>query len=192
MAKLYFRHGPMDSAKTLNLLAVAHNYRSQGKRVAIMKPQIDRRSGARVESRSGLSAEADYVITGASSGIIDFITPICDELVCILVDEVQFLSPSDIDILRWIVDDLNIPVICYGLRSDFLKRSFAGSRRLFEVADTIEEIRTICSEPTCGSKAVFNARIGEDGKIDRSLDLPQVQIGFHFKPLCSRCYHADS
>ncbi|MEM6605941.1 MAG: thymidine kinase, partial [Pseudomonadota bacterium] len=127
MAKLYFRHGTMSSGKTLNLLAVAHNYEQKGERVVVIRPRLDRRFGAgAVASRVGLSREADVLVEDDTA--LDF--EVFRGAACVLVDEAQFLSPEVVDQLRVLTLDLDIPVICYGLRTDFQTRAFSGSGRL--------------------------------------------------------------
>jgi thymidine kinase len=153
MAKLYFRYGVVSSAKTLNLLAVAHNYQLQGKRVVIIKPKLDTRFGEDVvASRAGLSAKADVLVDG--DNIPDIRT---DNLSCVLVDEAQFLAPGMIDHLHHVAHLMYVPVICYGLRTDFRRRLFPASQRLFELADSIEEVKTTCFY--CNRKATFNQRM---------------------------------
>ncbi|MEK7485222.1 MAG: thymidine kinase [Planctomycetota bacterium] len=153
MAKLYFRYGTMGSAKTLNLLAVAHNYSQQNKKVILMKPKLDERFGSEIiHSRAGLSKKADVLLEPATRlNPEDF-----RGVDCILVDEAQFLSKSVIDQLREITQTQNIPIICYGLRTDFRSHLFEGSQRLIEVSDTIEEIKTTCA--FCNKKAIFNLK----------------------------------
>ena len=181
MAKLYFRYGTMDSAKTLNLLAVAHNYRKQGKRVMLMKPRLDDRFGAtRIASRSGLSAEADL--------LVDETTPLPPSLFegyhCVLVDEAQFLAPEAVLALRRATIDPGVPVICYGLRTDFRTRLFPGAQRLMELADRIEEVKVTCQY--CNGKAICNLRMA-DGKA--AVDGPTVQLGdTEYHPVCWRHY----
>ncbi|MEM7606902.1 MAG: thymidine kinase [Myxococcota bacterium] len=157
VAKLYFRYGTMDSAKTLNLLAVAHNYRKQGKSCSLMKPRIDDRFGAEmIRSRSGLEAEADVVLGPGERLPVDrFVGQDC-----VLVDEAQFLEEHIIDALRDLTIDHGVPVICYGLRTDFMRKLFPGSRRLLELADSIEEVKVTCFE--CGKKAVFTCVLPTD------------------------------
>ena len=182
MAKLYWRYGTMDSAKTLNLLAVAHNYRKQGKRVALAKPRLDDRFGAdRIASRSGLESKADHLLdrdTRLNSA--DF-----EGLDCVLVDEAQFLSAFVVDQFRALTRKLDLPVICYGLRTDFRTQLFEGSRRLFEVADRIEEVKVTCQY--CNRKAIFNMRLvgGEP-----AYEGVQVQLGGDesYVPVCYACY----
>src|SRR5262245_22954465 len=138
MAKLYVRHGTMGSAKTMNLLAVAHNYRSQGKRVMLLKPLCDTRfSEKTIVSRSGLSIDADRRLSRDSAlEPADF-----EGMSCVLVDEAQFLSAAVVEQLRGLTLRPGVPVICYGLRTDFQSRLFEGSKRLLELADSIEEIK---------------------------------------------------
>lgn len=184
MAKLYFRYGTMDSAKTMNLLAVAHNYRKQGKRVLLIKPRLDDRFGKQtIASRSGLEAEADLLLEdgatldpGAFRG-----------LDCVLVDEAQFLAPAVIEQLRRISVDPGVPVICYGLRTDFQTRLFPGSKRLLELADRIEEVKVTCQY--CQKKATFNLRL-VDGVA--AVDGPQIQLGADdtYVPVCWHHYES--
>ncbi len=182
MAKLYFRHGTMGSAKTLNLLAVAHNYRAQGKRVLVMKPRLDVRFGTKdIASRAGLRAEADLMVDRDT--VLDG-KPF-EDISCVLVDEAQFLSASVVDQLRAITRTHGVPVICYGLRTDFQTRLFEGSQRLLELADSIEEVKVTCQ--FCNRKAIFNMRF-EDGKA--TLEGAQVKLGAEetYAPVCFVCF----
>lgn len=183
MAKLYFRYGAMGSAKTLNLLAVRHNYELQGKKVILMKPRRDDRFGAQlVKSRAGLSYEADILIDDDTT----FEEGLFKGLHCVLVDEGQFLSPLVVDALREVTYEFDVPVIAYGLRTDFSTKLFPGSRRLMELADAIEEIKTTCM--FCNRKAVFNLRHDESGRA--IVEGPQVVLGADAKysPVCHGCY----
>ena len=177
MAKLYFRYGTMDSAKTMNLLAVAHNYRKQGKKVLLIKPRLDARFGkATIASRSGLAADADLLVDGPElpAGALD-------GLDCVLVDEAQFLDPKIIEAFRRATVDPGVPIICYGLRTDFQTHLFPASKRLLELADRIEEVKVTCQY--CAKKATFNLRlIGDMAAIDG----PQVQLGAdeQYVPVC--------
>ena len=178
MAKLYFRYGTMDSAKSMNLLAVAHNYRKQGKRVVMMKPRLDTRFGAgKISSRSGLEAEADVMVDD------DTVLDPRDfaGLDCVLVDEAQFLSPSLIEDLRRITVDPGVPVICYGLRTDFRTKLFPGAQRLMELADGIEEVKVTCQY--CQKKAICNLRFVNGTP---TVVGPQIQLGAdeHYAPVC--------
>lgn len=183
MAKLYFRYGTMGSAKTLNLLAVAHTYESQNKKVLVLKPSLDERFGKDlVRSRSGLQKEA-HVLVSASTRLTH--TQL-SELSCILVDEAQFLSPDFVEHLREISIFANIPVICFGLRSDFKTHSFPGSRRLLELADCIEEIKSTCQH--CNKKAVYNMRLVNGKGVKEG---PQVLLGAEesYQAVCASCYY---
>jgi len=178
VAKLYFRYGTMDSAKSMNLLAVAHNYRKQGKRILLMKPRLDTRFGAsKISSRSGLEAEADVMIDGDTTlDPADFAG-----VDCVLVDEAQFLPPPVIEDLRRITVDPGVPVICYGLRTDFRTNLFPGAQRLMELADRIEEVKVTCQY--CHRKAICNLRFVNGAPTVRG---PQVQLGAeeHYAPVC--------
>jgi thymidine kinase len=182
MAKLYFRHGTMGSAKTLNLLAVAHNYRQQGKRVLLLKPQLDVRFGAgEIVSRAGLNAEADLLVD--ASTVLD--PELFRGIDCVLVDEAQFLSAAMIDQLRTLTRTPGLPVICYGLRTDFRTRLFEGSRRLLEIADSIEEVKVTCH--FCNRKAIFNMRFVGGTPTRHGA---QIELGGDEKymPVCYACY----
>lgn len=182
MAKLYFRYGTVGSAKTLNLLAVTHNYQQQNKKVILLKPKLDDRFGAQeVTSRAGLSKNADILISNDT--VLD--ESKFADADCIVVDEAQFLTKTMIDQFRSIATTHNIPVICYGLRTDFRGNLFEGSQRLFEIADSIEEIKTTCAY--CNRKAIFNLKL-IDGKA--TLSGPKIELGAEEKylPACSNCY----
>ena len=155
MAKLYYRYGAMGSSKTANALMVKYNYEERGQKVLLTKPAIDTRDGINiVKSRCGL--ESPCIL----------FNEITDETVkgysCVIVDEAQFLSKQQVEFIIHIVDDLNIPVVCYGLRADFKGNLFEGSAALLASADTIEEVKTIC---WCGKKATYNARFDNSGKV---------------------------
>ncbi len=182
MAKLYFRHGAMDSAKTMNLLAVAHNYRKQGKRVVLIAPELDDRFGrGRISSRAGLEAEADLLVKNDT--VLD--AKSFEGVDCILVDEVQFLAPAIIDQLWFLKLQLGVPVICYGLRTDFRTRLFPGAQRLMELADSIEEIKVTCQ--FCTRKAVFNLRTVDGRAV---VEGEQIVLGdAQYAPVCGRHYY---
>ena len=182
MAKLYFRYGTMDSAKTMNLLAVAHNYRQQGKKVALLKPRLDDRFGGKViASRSGLEKPVDLLLEDDTQ--LD--PPFFADLDCVLVDEAQFLSIQVIEQLRELTRTHNVPVICYGLRTDFRTRLFPGARRLFELADSIEEVKVTCQY--CNRKAIFNMRLVNGDPVRTGA---QIQLGANesYAPVCHTCY----
>jgi len=182
MAKLYFRYGTVSSAKTLNLLAVAHNYRQQGKHILLIKPLLDTRfSEKKIKSRAGLEQTADLLVDSTTELPLKQF----DRYDCILVDEVQFIAPSIIDQLRHVATHMRVPVICYGLRADFRTNAFPGSQRLFELADSIEEIKTTCAY--CAKKAIMNLK-HKDGIA--TLEGPSVDLGAEEKyfPACYGCY----
>ena len=183
MAKLYFKYGAMGSSKTANALITKFNYEERGMKVWLIKPAIDTRDGAGVvKSRIGLQAEAE--IMGADRDIFQTFEEMedCD---VIIADECQFLTTDQIDQLRRIVDEKNVPVLCYGLRTDFLTHLFEGSRRLFEVADSITEVKTVCA---CGAKAIVNARLDGDGKV--VTEGGQILIGGNdsYVAMCHSCW----
>ena len=184
MAKLYFKYGAMGSSKTAQALITKFNYEERGMRVWLIKPATDDRDGKDViRSRIGLF-EKCTVIDKATSIIGMFDSEHSDADV-IIADECQFLTSHQIDELRRIVDDRGIPVLCFGLRTDFLTHLFEGSLRLFEVADSISEIKTICD---CGSKATVNARL--DGDMRIVTEGSQVMIGGNesYVAMCHKCW----
>jgi thymidine kinase len=178
VAKLYFRYGTMDSAKSMNLLAVAHNYRKQGKKVLLVKPRLDTRFGAsKISSRCGLEADADLMVEeDAALDPREFAG-----LDCVLVDEAQFLSPTVIEDLRRITVDPGVPVICYGLRTDFQTKLFPGAQRLMELADRIEEVKVTCQY--CAKKAICNLRFVNGAP---TIVGEQIQLGADetYAPVC--------
>lgn len=184
MAKLYFKYGAMGSSKTANALITRFNYQERNMKVWLIKPSIDDRDGANViRSRIGLEAIADVMTPDADIlALFEKDHKDCD---VIITDECQFFTPEQVDQLRKIVDVYDIPVMCFGLRTDFLTHLFPGSRRLFEVADSITEIKTICS---CGSKATVNARIDEAGNVVTTGS--QILIGGNdsYIAMCHKCW----
>ena len=158
MAKLYFRYGAMGSSKTANALMVEYNYQERGKTALLVKPKLDSRDGDyTIRSRIGLKKDGI---------LLEQLTAMTDEQLkaydCIIVDEAQFATKAQVEFLVHIVDDLEVPVICYGLRTDFRREFFEGSMWLMAWADKIEEIKTVC---WCGKAATCNARISEEGKV---------------------------
>ena len=185
MAKLYFRYGAMGSAKTLNLLAVRHNYVQQGKKVKLIKPAMDVRFGsALIRSRAGLEHDADILVGPDTKLDLDEFAG----LSCVLVDECQFLSAYLVEQLREVTRLLKIPVIAYGLRTDFQGHLFSGSLRLMELADSIEEVKTTCF--FCNRKAVFNLRHDNEGKA--IVEGPSILLGSEefYSPACYECYQS--
>ena len=185
MAKLYFKYGAMGSSKTAQALITKYNYEENDLRVWLLKPSADIRDGAHtISSRIGLSAEAD-ILTPEMDAYAWFREKLEGQCDVIIVDECQFLTPEQIDQLRAIVDEHNIPVMCFGLRTDFQTKLFPGSLRLMEIADTIQEIKTICD---CGAKATVNARIDSQGHI--VTQGAQVFLGGNdsYIAMCHKCY----
>ena len=186
MAKLFFRFGAMNCGKSTALMQVAHNYNENHKNVVIIKSSIDTKADDYISSRIGLKRKVDVLIDPDKS-----LEPYYDnwnqDASCILVDEAQFLSSKQVEEL-WIFSKMyDIPVICYGLKTDFQSHLFEGSKRLLELADDLEELTTICE---CGKKAKFNARF-VDGEF--TLDGDEILIdGSHknieYKPMCGKCY----
>lgn len=180
MAKLYFRYGAMNSGKSTALIQVAHNYEERGQRVLIVKPAVDTKSPA-VQSRIGVDRRVDLV-AGPDVGVRAWI--LAHPVDCVLVDEAQFLAPAQVDdLFRLAVAD-GVPVIAYGLRSDFRSRGFPGSIRLMEIAHSIEELKTICR---CGRKAILNART-VDGRFTQSGDQVAIDGDVGYESMCGGCY----
>ena len=173
--KLYFRYGTMGSAKTAILLTTAYNFEERGMEYMCLKPIIDNRDNDNIiKSRIGISRECKWIYP--DSDIYEMVKTLFEETLVvkdwILIDEAQFLSREQVDQLARIVDDYGSNVICYGLRTDFQSNMFEGSKRLFEIADTIDEIKSTC---TCGRKTIINARVDNNGML--VLDGNQVEIG---------------
>ena len=184
MAKLYFKYGAMGSSKTAQALITKYNYEENDMQVWLIKPSADTRDGAQIlRSRIGLEAQVE-VIAPEVDIYARFLGTKQHKCDVIIVDECQFLTERQIDQLRAIVNDRNIPVLCFGLRTDFQTHLFPGSRRLMELADVIEEIKTMCD---CGAKATVNARIN-DGYI--VTEGAQVVLGGNdsYIAMCHRCY----
>lgn len=185
MAKLYFKYGAMGSSKTAQALITKYNYEENDLQVWLIKPSADVRDGQQIlRSRIGLEAEVEVIPPSMDvwERFRDTRLGRCD---VIIVDECQFLTEQQIDQLRAIVNENNIPVMCFGLRTDFQTRLFPGSRRLMEIADTIQEIKTICD---CGAKATVNARIDGQGHIITQGE--QVVLGGNdsYIAMCHKCY----
>ena len=184
MAKLYFKYGAMGSSKTAQALITKYNYEENDMKVWLLKPSADTRDGVNIlRSRIGLYAQVEIATPDVDvyQRYKEGFAENCD---AVIVDECQFLTPAQIDQLRAIVDDYNVPVMCFGLRTDFQTHLFPGSRRLMELADAIEEIKTMCD---CGAKATVNARIN-DGYI--VTEGAQVVLGGNdcYIAMCHRCY----
>lgn len=189
MSKLYFRYGAMNSGKSTHLMQVAYNYEERGMNVVIMKPKVDSKGGEKLVSRLGVARKVDLLIS-ENDNIFDIIKDYnkdVKKIDCILVDEVQFMKAHQIDQLFEISVKMNIPIICYGLRTDFKLNGFEGSTRLLLLAHSIEEMKTICA---CGRKAIFNGRKingkfvfeGDQIAIDEENDV-------QYESLCGECYY---
>ena len=184
VAKLYFKYGAMGSSKTAQALITKFNYEERGMKVWLIKPATDTRDGDdTIMSRIGLYTVCTPI--KASESILDVYRATGETVDVIIADECQFFTPAQIDQCRAIVDEYGIPVLCFGLRTDFLTHTFPGSARLFEIADSIAEIKTICE---CGSKATVNARISDDGHIVTEGD--QVCLGGNdrYVAMCYKCW----
>lgn len=185
MAKLYFKYGSMNSGKTTSLLQTAYNYEEQGMKVIIAKPKIDKKGENNIVARIGLSRKVDIILNN-NDNIYQIVKNNYSDINCLIVDESQFITFMQADELLKIAALLNIPVICYGIRTDFLMNGFIGSSRLLQIADKIEEIKTICK---CGKKATINVRKA-NGKYVFSGN--QVAIdGFDditYESMCPKCY----
>lgn len=188
MAKLYFRYGAMGCGKTAQLLQVAFNYKERGMTVAVMKPKLDTKAGDKLSTRIGIEREIDYLID-EKEDLYNVIYNNFKDRDCILVDEAQFLSRNQVDDLMMVTVKLEIPVICYGLRTNFLTNGFTGSTRLLEIAHTIEELKTICK---CGKKAMFNARY-KNGKIVKEGDNIVIDNNpaIKYVAMCPKCYSEE-
>ena len=185
MAKLYFKYGAMGSSKTAQALITKYNYEENGLKVWLIKPSADTRDGKQIlRSRIGLEAEVE-VIPPDMDILARFDETRRGSCNVIIVDECQFLTERQIDELRAIVNDRNVPVMCFGLRTDFQTKLFPGSRRLMELADEIQEIKTMCD---CGAKATVNARIDANGHI--ITQGAQVVLGGNdsYIAMCHKCY----
>lgn len=191
MAKLYFRYGAMNSGKTTALLQVAFNYKERGMRVLILKASIDTKGGDTIVSRLGVSCKVDYLVS-PETDILELVRDHCRrqwQPACILCDESQFFTPEQAEQLFLVTVDLGIPVICYGLRADFMMRGFPGSTRLLELAHSIEEMKTICA---CGRKAMCNGR-----KVNGQFVFEGAQVAIdmvdhvEYESLCPQCWYRE-
>lgn len=188
IGKLYFRYGTMGSAKTAMLLTTAYNFEERGMAYMCLKPVVDTREKKNViRSRIGIERECKWIYP--DTDLYDMVKVMFEQTLSIpdwiLVDEAQFLTEMQVDQLARVVDDYAINIICYGLRTDFKTRLFEGSRRLFEIADSIEEVKSTCS---CGRKTIVNARIDGNGEIITEGE--QVEIGGNdrYMAVCRKCW----
>ena len=196
MSKLYFRYGAMNSGKSTALLQAAYNYEERGQNVLLAKPQIDTKGESTIVSRLGMTRVVDFTVAPDEDILAAFVknrervrASGRGDVSCLLVDEAQFLTESQVDDLLRIAIVEGVPVLAYGIRTDFQTVAFPGSRRLLEVSHSLEELKTICR---CGRKAVFNARkVGEQFIFDGD----QVAIDgvdVTYESLCGQCYLEES
>lgn len=204
MSKLYFRYGAMNSGKSTSLLQAAFNYEERAQRVLLAKPERDTKGESQIISRLGVSREVDFLIppeadlralfdrhargqdpTALLPDVEAAVTPVA----CLLVDEAQFLDPGQVDDLFRIAVVDNVPVLAYGIRTDFRTRAFPGSERLLEIAHTVEELKTICR---CGRKAVFNTRRVGDEYIFDGDQITIDGMNVSYESLCGNCYLTES
>ena len=185
MAQLFFKYGAMNSGKSTLILQAAHNYEENGMKVALFKPRRDTKGEDMIISRIGVSRKVDSLIS-EDEDIFELVKNDYKEISCVMVDEANFLTREQVDQLMMITNELNIAVLCYGLRTDFLTNGFPGSIRLLEIAHILEEIKTICR---CGRKATYNARYIGSNMVTQG---DQIAIdgvdGIRYVPLCSKCY----
>lgn len=185
MAKLIFNYSAMGSGKTMDLLRTAFNYEENGLKVLVMKPSVDTKGGDSIVTRVGMSRKVDYLI-GVGTSIIDMISDSLSDVSCIFIDEAQFLSEQQVVDLFIISNNYDVPVICYGLRTDFRGNLFPGSSKLLGIAEELHEFKSLCN---CGEIARYNARRvkgkyivdGDSVLIDGTSDIEYV-------PLCGNCY----
>jgi thymidine kinase len=189
VAKLYFYYSTMNAGKSTALLQSSHNYRERGMRTLVYTAELDRRGGGKVHSRIGLESEARHFAPGTDLYQEIEAAHRREPVSCVLLDEAQFLTRQQVDDLAMVVDRLSIPVLCYGLRTDFRGELFAGSARLLALADELIELKTICH---CGRKATMVIRVGADGRAEQAGE--QVEIGGNerYVSLCRRHYFEAS
>ena len=196
MAKLYFRYGAMNSGKSTALLQAAFNYEERGHRVLLAKPAVDTKGDLGILSRLGVTRAVDFVLAPRTDAYAafqqhrsDVLAESARDVSCLLVDEAQFLTSEQVDDLLRIAILEDVPVLAYGIRTDFLTVAFPGSRRLLEIAHSLEELKTICR---CGRKAIFNAR-----KVDGRFVFDGAQVAIDgvdvtYESLCAACYLQES
>ena len=188
MSKLFFRYGAMNSGKSTAMLQVAHNYEERDQRVVLVKSSVDTKGNDQIVSRLGVTRTADILLSPGQdlrAALNERDTESGQDIACVLIDEAQFLTPEQVDQALAVAVLDGIPVVAFGIRTDFRTRAFPGSQRLMEVAHSLQEMKTICR---CGNKAIFNARLGEQGIIREG---DQVMIDgeqARYEALCARCY----
>lgn len=185
MSKLIFKYSTMNSGKTMDLLRTVHNYEENNCKVIVMKPALDTKADDNIETRIGLKRKVDILINENDS-IIELLKGKLDDVKCIFIDESQFLHASQIDELFIITKAVNIPVICYGLRNNFKLESFEGSKRLLEIADNLEEFKTLCS---CGEIARYVGRkVNGEFVVEGNEIVIDGEKDVEYVPLCGKHY----
>lgn len=191
MSKLFFRYGAMNSGKSTAMLQVAHNYEERDQGVVLMKSSVDTKGDDQIVSRLGVTRRADLLLSSgqdlrvALQKLIDERDDLQSGVACVLIDEAQFLTPEQVDQALAIAALDDIPVVAFGIRTDFRTRAFPGSQRLMEVAHSLQEMKTICR---CGKKAIFNARLGDTGIIREGEQVMIDDDRVRYEALCARCY----
>ena len=191
MSKLFFRYGAMNSGKSTAMLQVAHNYEERDQSVVLVKSSVDTKGDDQIVSRLGVTRRADLLLSpgqdlrGALKAVSTQRSDLSDGVACVLIDEAQFLTPEQVDQALAIAVLDEIPVVAFGIRTDFRTKAFPGSQRLMEVAHSLQEMKTICR---CGNKAVFNARLGEHGIIREGEQVMIDGEAARYEALCARCY----
>ena len=186
MSKLYFRYGAMNCGKSSALMQVAHNYEENDKCVKVIKSKIDTKADDRLSSRIGLERKVDILIDKNES-FQKYFEEWYNYVHCLLVDEAQFLTVNQVEELWYVAKMYNIPVICYGLKTDFRSNLFEGSKRLIELADEVEELITICN---CGKRAKFNARVVNDEYVKEGniVEIDGSDDTIRYESMCGKCY----
>jgi thymidine kinase len=191
MSKLFFRYGAMNSGKSTAMLQVAHNYEERDQSVVLVKSSVDTKGDDQIVSRLGVTRGADLLLSpgqdlrAALKALSTQRSDLSDGVACVLIDEAQFLTPEQVDQALAIAVLDEIPVVAFGIRTDFRTKAFPGSQRLMEVAHSLQEMKTICR---CGNKAVFNARLGEHGIIREGEQVMIDGEAARYEALCARCY----
>ena len=187
MTKLFFRYGAMNSGKSTAVLQVAHNYEERDQRVVLVKSSVDTKGDDQIVSRLGVTRRADLLLSPGQDlrAALQALSARIYGVGCVLIDEAQFLTPEQVDQALAIAVLDEIPVVAFGIRTDFRTKAFPGSQRLMEVAHSLQEMKTICR---CGNKAIFNARLGEHGIIREGEQVMIDGESARYEALCARCY----
>ena len=187
MTKLFFRYGAMNSGKSTAVLQVAHNYEERDQRVVLVKSSVDTKGDDQIVSRLGVTRRADLLLSPGQDlrAALQTLSARIYGVGCVLIDEAQFLTPEQVDQALAVAVLDEIPVVAFGIRTDFRTKAFPGSQRLLEVAHSLQEMKTICR---CGNKAIFNARLGEEGIIREGGQVMIDGESARYEALCARCY----